>query len=55
MALCRLSAVARGVQFPDQGSNLSPLHWEHGVLTTGLPGKSLKLSFERPKSEKPEG
>ena len=25
---------------PYQGSNLCPLHWRHGVLTTGLPGKS---------------
>ena len=29
--------------FPDQGSNLCPLYWEHGVLTTGLPGKSLNV------------
>ena len=34
-------AVACGTQFPEQGSNLSPLHWEHGVLATGPPGKSL--------------
>ena len=27
--------------FPDQGSYLGPLHWEHGVLATGPPGKSL--------------
>ena len=27
--------------FPDQGSNPCPLHWKHGVLTTGPPG-SLK-------------
>ena len=27
--------------FPNQGSNLCPLFWELGVLTTGLPGKSL--------------
>ena len=26
-----------GSQFPDQGLNLCPLHWEHGVLPTGLP------------------
>ena len=31
---------ACGIQFPDQGSNLGPLHWEHGVLPTGPPGKS---------------
>ena len=35
----RLScSVARG-SFPDQGSNLCPLHWQVGFLTTGLPGK----------------
>ena len=28
-----------GIQFPDQGSNLSPLHSELRVLATGLPGK----------------
>ena len=28
------------IQFPDQGSNPGPLHWEHGVLTTGPPGKA---------------
>ena len=27
-------------QFPDQGSNPSPLPWKLWVLTTGLPGKS---------------
>ena len=25
---------------PHQGSNPGPLHWEHGVLATGPPGKS---------------
>ena len=25
------------------GSNPCPLHWEHRVLTTGPPGKSLKI------------
>ena len=28
-------------KFPDQGSNLGPLHWEHGVLATGPLRKSL--------------
>ena len=28
------------LNFPDQGLNLHPLHWEHGVLTTGQQGKS---------------
>ena len=29
-----------GSEFPDQGSNLCPLQWKCGVLTTGPPGKS---------------
>ena len=29
-----------GSLFPDQESNLCPLHWKHEILTTGLPGKS---------------
>ena len=33
--------MACGIQFPDQGSNLGPLHWEHGVLATGPLRKSL--------------
>ena len=32
-----------GSQFPDQGLNSWPLYWEHRVLTTRLPGKSLLL------------
>ena len=34
-----------GPQFPDQGSNLCPLHWKHRVVTTGQPGKSIHLLF----------
>ena len=34
------SVVACGIEFPDQGSNLGPLHWECGILATGPPGKS---------------
>ena len=37
--------VAHGIQFPDQGSNLGPLHWALKVLATGPPGKSWKLCF----------
>ena len=37
---CRIFVAACEVQFPDQGQNTGPLHWEHGVLTTGPPGKS---------------
>ena len=33
--------VAYGTVFAEQGSNPSSLHWEHGVLSTGPPGKSL--------------
>ena len=33
--------AAQGIWFPDQGLSLGPLHWEHGVLATGPPGKSL--------------
>ena len=31
-----------GSLFLDQGLNMGPLHWKHGVLTTELLGKSLK-------------
>ena len=34
-------SVACGIYFPDQGSNLGSLLWEHGVIATGQPGKSL--------------
>ena len=37
------AAQLMGSQFPNQGSNLIPQQWKHRVLTTGLPGKSLKL------------
>ena len=30
---------------PDQGLNPGPLHWEHGVLATGLPGKFLNCDI----------
>ena len=30
-----------------QGSNVCPLHWEHRVLTTGWPGKSLETIFPK--------
>ena len=30
---------------PNQGSNPGPLHWEHRVLPTGPPGKSLEGWF----------
>ena len=34
-----------GIQFPDQGSNLGPQHWECGVSVTGPPGKSPQVTF----------
>ena len=40
-----LLAVACGIQFSDQRLNLSPLHWEFGILATGPPGKSLFSVF----------
>ena len=36
-----------GILFPDQGSNPGPLHWEHGVLATGPPGKSQDECSDR--------
>ena len=38
--LCWVLVVAHGIQFPVQGSNLGPLHWEHRILVTGPTGKS---------------
>ena len=43
--LCWVLVVAYGIQFPDQGSNPGPQHWERGLLTTGPPGKSLFIYF----------
>ena len=40
-----VSVVACGVLFPDQGSNPSPLVWEHGVLATGPAGKTQAGDF----------
>ena len=34
-----------GIEFPDQGVNLDPLHWECRVLATGPSGKSLAVDF----------
>ena len=33
-------------QSPDQGSNPCPLKWNHGLLTSGLPGNSLHQQFD---------
>ena len=32
---------------PPQGMEPSPLHWEHGVLATGPPEKSLRFTSEK--------
>ena len=37
---CRIAAF-----FPSQGLNPHPPQWMHEVLTTGLPGKSLRVNF----------
>ena len=37
----KLLVAACGIQFPDQGPNLGPWHWEQRVLATRPPGKSL--------------
>ena len=42
---CKFLAVARRIQFPNQGSNLGPSHWECRVLATGPPGKSQEQPF----------
>ena len=34
-----------GSLFPDQGWNLCPIKWKHGVLTTVPPGKSRTEFF----------
>ena len=33
------------LSFPIRDQTLHPLHWKHGVLTTGLSGKSLMITF----------
>ena len=40
---CELLVAACVTQFPNQGSNLGPLHWECGILATVSPGKSPLL------------
>ena len=36
-----------GISVPWPGADSCPLHWKHGVLTTGQPGKSSKYFWER--------
>ena len=47
IASCEFLVAACGISFPDEGLNLGPLNWEHGVLATGPPGKSLEKDFCR--------
>ena len=42
-----------GSSFPDQGSNLRSLHWQHRVLATGPPGKSLGFLYKSVSLSKP--
>ena len=44
-ALVFLAMRHVGSLLPDQGSNLNPPHWKHGVLTSGLPDKSPFSTF----------
>ena len=50
---CELLAVACGIQFPDQGLNPGPLHWEVRVLATGPPGTFAVVSFIVEKNSDP--
>ena len=37
--------TACGIQFPDQGSNPGPLHWQHRILTMDYPRNPSYLGF----------
>ena len=41
----KLLVEACGIQFPDQGSNLSSLHWKLRALATRPPGKSQPFAL----------
>ena len=41
--LLAILAMACGIEFPDQGWNLGPLHWECKAFATGPPGMSLSI------------
>ena len=43
--LHQVVVAACGIEFPDEGWNLNPLHWECRVLATVPPGKSLYFLF----------
>ena len=46
--------AACGIQFPDQGLNPGPLHWECRVLVTEPAGKSLKHLKARLRKFRPQ-
>ena len=46
-----LRFMACGILVPHQGSNPHPLHWKHRALTTGPPGKSQDIPFNKNKFE----
>ena len=46
ICMCCVFVAACGIYFPDQGSDLSPLHWEHWVLATGLPRKPMSVFLQ---------
>ena len=50
-----LLAATCGIQFPDQGLNLGPLHSEHRVLAAGPPEKSIGSWLLIPSSSLCEG
>ena len=37
--------VEYATQFPNQESNLNPLHWEYGILAIGPPGQYQESTF----------
>ena len=45
--LCQVFVAACGIQFPDQGLNLGPLHWDCRVLASAPPGKCQDLLNSR--------
>ena len=49
VASCELLVEICGICFPDQGSNLGLLHWEHRIVGPGPPGKSLDGIVDGPK------
>ena len=42
---CELFVAACGIQFPSQGANPGPLHWELEILAAGPPRESLNYTL----------